>query len=176
MHPTEYDPDDNFAQSFQPESDLDEDAAVEALVWQFLLLINPGDEDAAVQQLGEVREALAAGSDPIEAISHAIDWKSGFRIPEDDPAGITEAIDAIAERIGVRVEWDLDDEADDPFADVDAHILLQRAAVELRARGYGLWLWETGAPEAAGWIAQRSDEEAVAVVAGALGFHARSQI
>ena len=46
--PHDYDPDDNFGQAFDPDADIDEEAASEALVWQLLLLINPGDEDAAL--------------------------------------------------------------------------------------------------------------------------------
>jgi len=46
--PDEFDPDDNFGHAFEPEADIDEDAASEALAWQLLLLINPDDEDAAL--------------------------------------------------------------------------------------------------------------------------------
>lgn len=46
----DYDPDDNFEHAFGDNADIDEEAANEALVWQLLLLINPGDEDAALQQ------------------------------------------------------------------------------------------------------------------------------
>src|SRR5689334_11594604 len=38
--PHDYDPDDNFGQAFDPDADIDEEAAAEALVWQLLLLIN----------------------------------------------------------------------------------------------------------------------------------------
>ena len=38
-----FDPDDNFRAAFSDYADLDEDAALEAVVWQFLLLINPGE-------------------------------------------------------------------------------------------------------------------------------------
>ena len=65
---SEYDPDDNFARSFGPDAAIDEDAAVEALAWQLLLLINPGDEDAAMQQFAACRDALDGGIDPVEAM------------------------------------------------------------------------------------------------------------
>lgn len=171
-----FDPDDNFAAAFSPSSDLDEDAALEAVAWQLLLLVNPGDEDAAALQFAEVRDALNSGAEPIDAIRDAIDWKSGFFLAEDDAQGVVEALDELAARVGVRIDWDLDDEEDDALADADAGSLLSRAAVQLRERGYSLWTWETGSEHLAGWIAARADDEAVPVVANALGFHVRSAI
>ncbi|KGQ18088.1 hypothetical protein LF41_1442 [Lysobacter dokdonensis DS-58] len=178
MHPDfdNFDPDDNFAASFSSSSDLDEDAALEAVAWQLLLLINPGDEDSAALQFAEVRDALGSGSEAIDAIRDAIDWKAGFFLAEDDAGGVVEALDELAARVGVRVDWDLDDEADDALADADAGALLSRAAVQLRERGYSLWLWETGSEHLAGWVAARSDDESVPMVAGALGFHVRAAI
>ena len=171
-----FDPDDNFAASFSSSEDLDEDAALEAVAWQFLLLVNPGDEDAAALQFADVRDALGSGAEPIDAVRDAIDWKSGFFLAEDDAQGVVEALDELAARVGVRIDWDLDDEDDDALADADAGSLLSRAAVQLRERGYSLWTWETGSEHLAGWIAARADDEAVPVVANALGFHVRSAI
>ncbi|WP_197426967.1 DUF6630 family protein [Noviluteimonas gilva] len=171
-----FDPDDNFGASFSASTDLDEDAALEAVVWQLLLLINPGDEDSATLQFAEIREALTGGAEPIDAIRDAIDWKAGFFLAEDDAGGVVEAVDELAARVGVRVDWDLDDEADDALADADAGSLLSRAAVQLRERGYSLWLWESGSEHVAGWIAARSDDEALPMVAGAIGFHVRAAI
>jgi len=169
-----FDPDDNFRAAFSDSADLDEDAALEAVVWQFLLLINPGDEDAAAAQFAEIRDALVADAEPMEAIREAIDWKAGFFVAESDAQGLVEVIDELAARVGVRVEWDIDDEADDPFEDADAGSLMSQAAVQLRERGYTLWAWESGAEVLAGWIAQRSDDEAVPQVAGPLGFNVRA--
>jgi hypothetical protein len=171
-----FDPDDNFRAAFSDSTDLDEDAALEAVVWQFLLLINPGDEDAAAAQFAEIRDALVADAEPIEAIRAAMDWKAGFFVAESDAQGLVEVIDELASRVGVRIAWDVDDEADDPFADADAESLMRQAAVQLRERGYTLWSWETGAEMLAGWIAQRSDDEAVPEVAGPLGFSVRPVI
>src|SRR5688572_17841683 len=141
--PDNFDPDDNFAQAFSPETDLDEDAALEAVAWQLLLLINPGAEDAALQQFGAVREALAEGGDPLEAIRDAIDWKAGFNIADDDQGGVIEALDELAARFGVRIDWDIDDTSDeDALADTDAPALLQRAGEQLREHHYTLWTWE----------------------------------
>ena len=86
MHPDfdNFDPDDNFAHSFSatPE-DLDEDAALEAVAWQFLLLINPGDEDAALLQFNEAREGLASGTAPVDALRDAIAGMDIYRSRTD---------------------------------------------------------------------------------------------
>src|SRR3546814_1387936 len=56
----DFDPDDNYAGG--PEgAEIDDEASTEALVWQLLLVINPGDEDAALQQFGAFQEALDGG-------------------------------------------------------------------------------------------------------------------
>ena len=39
----EFDPDDNYT-SDPERAEIDDDASAEALVWQLLLVINPGDE------------------------------------------------------------------------------------------------------------------------------------
>ena len=61
-HPDrEFDPDDNFANSFDPGVDADEEDTPEALVWQLLLLINPGDEESALQQFSGVPRCAGRG-------------------------------------------------------------------------------------------------------------------
>ena len=173
MTPDEFDPDDNFAQAFSTETDLDDDAALEAVAWQLLLLVNPGDEDAALQQFSAIRDAIADGRDPIDAIRDATDWKSGFHLPEDDVVGIVEALDELAARFDIRIDWGIDDVDDDALAGTDAAALLVRAGEQLREHHYTLWTWDTGMETHAGWITHQRDDEALPVVAGALGFHVR---
>lgn len=168
---SEYDPDDNFARAFDPESDIDEDAALEALAWQFLLLLNPSDEDAALQQFAACREALAADADPVEALRRAIDWKAGFDIDDGDPAGLVDALDELAARFNLRIDWGLDD--DDELADVEVPTLVNVAFDRLREHHYTVWTWETGDGRHAGWMTHQRDDEALPIVAGALGFHVR---
>ena len=171
----EFDPDDNFGHAFAPEADIDEDAANEALVWQLLLLINPGDEDAALQQFGAYQEALAdAGdeADPTWLLRDAIDWKAGFCVADDAPHELIEAIDELASRWNLRIDWGLDD--DDGPAEVDAATLLLAAYDRLREHHYTLWTWETGSDDNAGWITLQQDDEAMRVVAAALGIHVRT--
>ena len=170
----EYDPDDNFARAFDPESDLDDDAALEAVAWQFLLLVNPGDEDAAAEQFAACREALADGDDPMAVLRDAIDWKAGFHIGDDDPGGLVEVLDELASRLNLRIDWGTDDPSDDEFlADTDVPALIGIAFDRLREHHYTLWTWETGAETHAGFITHQRDDEALPVVAGALGVHVR---
>src|SRR3546814_8772978 len=82
---SDFDPDDNYACG--PEgADIDDEASTEALVWQLLLAINPGDEDAALQQFGAFQEALDGGDagdvDAVWLLKDVIDWKSGFHIED----------------------------------------------------------------------------------------------
>jgi len=170
----DYDPDDNFDQAFGRDADIDEDAALEAVAWQLLLLINPGDEDAALQQFATLREAMAEGDELREALRAAIDWKSGFWIEADDAAGLVEVLDELAARFDLRIDWGTDDPSDPDFlVDTEPAGLLGIAFDRLREHHYTLWTWETGDDSHAGWIAHRRDDESVPLVAGALGFHVR---
>jgi len=172
--PREYDPDDNFGNAFDPEAELDEEAALEAIAWQLLLFINPGDEDGALQQFGRVREALSEGFDPVRSIREAIDWKAGFFVDEDDTAALIDVLDELAARFDIRIDWGTDDTSDEDWlADMDATTLLGIAYDRLREHHYTLWTWETGEPLVAGWITLQRDEEALPPIAAALGFHAR---
>jgi hypothetical protein len=175
MNPhSEYDPDDNFARAFDPEADIDEDAAIEALAWQLLQLINPDDEDAAMQQFAVCRDALDEGDDPVTVVRDAIDWKSGFFVADTDPAGLIEVLDELTARFNLRIDWGVDDPSDEDFlADAEVPALINIAFDRLREHHYTLWTWETGHDSHAGWISRQRDDEALPPVAGALGFHVR---
>ena len=54
----EYDPDDNFDHAFHAQAGLEDEDALEAVAWQFLLLVNPDDEDAALEQFAAFQRAL----------------------------------------------------------------------------------------------------------------------
>lgn len=182
----EYDPDDNFANSSDASNDpdgtdLDEEATTESLVWQLLLLINPGDEDAALQQFGAWQEAVLeadADDDPVGLLTGVIDWKSGFDVGADDPAALVQALDELALRWNLDIDWGVEDATDEEFlqgADVAGLIALAHA--KLREYGYTLWTWNVrgGANEEvyAGWITLRRDEEAMEALALALGIDLR---
>jgi hypothetical protein len=177
MH-SEYDPDDNFGHAFNAGADIDEDAATEALVWQLLLLINPDDEDAALQQFAAFQEAFAeAGeeADPAWLLRDAIDWKSGFFVDESDPRALIESLDELALRWNLRIDWGVEDPTDDGFLEhAEVPALINLAYDRLREHHYTLWTWETGSDVHAGWIGHRRDDEAMRAVAGALGIHVRT--
>ena len=151
----EYDPDDNFGHAFHAQSGIDDDDALEAVAWQFLLLVNPDDEDAALQQFAAFQQALAVGDDA-EA--------------EDDAQGLMEALDELAARWRLRIDWGLDDDAREA---PDTTELLQAAFAQLREHHLSLWTLDTGEATLAGWITRERDEEAMHLVAGALGMPAR---
>ena len=173
MH-SEYDPDDNFPRSFHDDADPDEDAALEAVAWQLLLLINPDDEDGAMEQFGRCREALADGADPVEALRDAIDWRAGFHVGESDPAGLIDVLDELAARFNLRIDWGDDADDDDFLENAEVPALISVAFDRLREHHYTLWTYETGDHTHAGFIARQRDDEALRMVAGALGFHVRT--
>jgi hypothetical protein len=174
----EFDPDDNYANGFDPEMEVDEDAGTEALVWQLLLLINPGDEESALQQFGAYQDATAdAGEDEFEpawVLKDITDWKSGFQIQDDDAAAFVESIGELVARWNLELDWGVEDPTDEDFLEgASIQHLLHVAYDALRAYGYTLWVWETGTETTAGWIALSRDDEAMRAVAPALGIEVR---
>lgn len=180
----EFDPDDNFAASGDSGADDDDSATTEALIWQLLLLINPGDDEAAQQQLEAWQEAQAmadsedAEADALRHLREAIDWKSGFHVDASDAAAFVECVDELATRWNLRVDWGVEDPTDAAFLrDADVPTLIGLAHDKLREHGYTLWTWnEHGAAREdvyAGWITLRSDDEALEIIAPALGIDLR---
>jgi len=175
--PDEFDPDDNYTDDAEA-AEVDNDAGVEVLVWQLLLAINPGDEDAALQQFGAFQEALGGG-DPEEAdvvalLRDVTDWKSGFHVEETETGTLVDCLTQLAARFNLDIDWDVEDPTDEAFlAGTTASELLETAYDQLRLDGYTLWTWETGSDAFAGWMTLTSDNEAVRVLAPALGIDAR---
>ncbi len=179
-HPDrEFDPDDNFANSFDAGIDADEEDTPEALVWQLLLLINPGDEEMALQQFSAYRDALGEAGDqeiePVWLLKDAIDWKSGFYVDWADPQSLIDSITELAARWNLRIDWGVEDATDDDFlAAADVPSLMSIAYDRLREYGYTLWTWNTASDAHAGWITLSRDDEAMRVVAPALGIEVRA--
>ncbi|GAA3920512.1 DUF6630 family protein [Luteimonas lutimaris] len=179
---TEFDADDNFANyatDFDAGDGIDEDATTEQLVWQLLLLLNPGDEETALQQFGEYQEATAdAGEDEFEPawlLKDIIDWKSGFQVHDDDAAALVESITELVARWNLELDWGVEDPTDAEFlANADTAALIRTAYDGLRPHGYTLWLWETGTETTAGWITLSRDDEAMRAIAPALGIEVRT--
>jgi hypothetical protein len=173
----EFDPDDNYRADAE-RVDIDDEASTEVLVWQLLLIINPGDEDAALQQFGAFQEALgSADADDVELpqlLREVIDWKAGFHIDESDPGALIECLVELASRFNLDLDWGVEDPTDEEFlARVTATELLEMAYDQLRLDGYTLWTWDTGTEAHAGWMSLSSDDDGVRTIAPALGFDAR---
>lgn len=169
----EYDPDDNFDHAFHAQAGIDDEDAVEAVAWQFLLLINPDDEDSALEQFAIFQRRLdEAGerADPALLLRETIDWKAGFHVAEDDAQALMEALDELASRWRLQIDWALDE---DSGATPDTDDVLHAAFEQLRERHFCLWTVETGEPTLAGWITRERDMEAMQLIATALGMSAR---
>lgn len=185
-HDPEFDPDDNFANSLRAGADVDLEGADtrEALVWQLLLLINPGDEESALQQFAEYRDALET-ADPDEAdvawlLKDVIDWKAGFFVASDDAVSFIDTITELAARWNLVIDWGVEDASDEDFlAEADVPSLMVVACDRLREYGYSLWTWNTASGPSgedginAGWITLSSDDEGMQEVAHELGIELR---
>ena len=154
----------------------DEELDQEALIWQLLLLINPGDEETALQQFARYRETLEddAGADPIDTVQGLIDWTSGFHVDWKDTASFVDAIVQLAQRFNLHLDWGTEDPTDDEVLDgTDVPELMARAHDRLREYGYTLWNRSTGGDSYAGWITLRRDDENMQAVAVGLGIDVR---
>lgn len=153
----------------------DDEHSVESLVWHWLQLINPGDEDSALQQFAEYRDALAEdeSADPVELVSRAIDWRSGFMVDGDDLRSLVQAIDELSSRWNLPIDWNGDPDDDEFFDDMDAGALFGMASDRLAEHGYTLWSRETEDGSHAGWMTQTRDIEPMREVATALHINLR---
>jgi hypothetical protein len=176
----EFDPDDNFAHDGDGAA-FDEDADTEALVWQLLLLVNPGDEEAALQQFSAWQEAVAGtgaeDADAVLLLTEVIDWKSGFHVRDDDAGSLVDCLTELAARWNVHIDWGVEDPTDAGFlAGAELPSLLGVAFDRLREHGYTLWTWDTGNDAIAGWIASSRDDMAMHALAQALGIALRMAV
>jgi hypothetical protein len=163
----------------ETEFDFDEadDDSVESQVWQLLRLINPGDDDMAMQQFVDYREAVADVAPeevvPVEVIGRVIDWRSGFIVDEHDLRSLVQAIDELASRWNLTIDWNGDPDDDEFFDDIDAAGLFGIAYDRLAEFGYTLWAWETESDSHAGWMTLTRDNEPMRELATVLGINLR---
>jgi hypothetical protein len=174
----EFDPDDNYAG--HEGADDDAEATVESLVWQLLLLINPDDEDSALQQFQAWQDAMSA-FDPddadapvLDSLREVIDWRAGFTVEAGDASAFVECLDELAARWNLRIDWGSDDLQED---ELDVAALISRAHDQLREHGYTLWTWGVaGQPREeifSGFITQRHEAEGLELIAPMLGMELR---
>lgn len=170
---TDFDPDDNFAHSAAPHVEVDDEAAIETLAWQFLLLVNPGDEETALQHFAAYQDAAGAGDDgfdPARTLRDIIDWKSGFQVRDGEAATLVDSVTELVSRWNLEIDWGVEDPDDeDLLADTSLFDLLQAAYESLRTYGYTLWVWDADADTISGWITLTHDNEAMRTIAPALG-------
>ena len=173
---------DNEADYGDHEAEPDEEADLselspEALVWQLLLLINPGDEDTALRQFSAYHEAVAESEgeevEPVWLLKDAIDWTSGFYVDWKDNESFIDSVAELVARWNLEIDWG-GDQADEEFLDAtDVPALMSTAYDRLRERGYTLWTWDTGSDSYGGWITRSGDDEAMRLVASALEIELR---
>lgn len=153
-----------------------EDSSEEGLIWQLLRLINPGDEDTALQQFDAWREAseqAGGDTDPVETLARVIDWRSGFYVDANDPRALVQALDELCTRWNLAIDWNGDPHDDDFFADAEVASLLGIAYDRLAEHGYTVWAWETDGDAYAGWITLTRDSEPLRELATALHINLR---
>ena len=147
------------------------DDTPESLVWQLLLLINPGDTDLARQQFAAWRDALDDGDSAptaVERVARVIDWQSGFHVDADDTRALVQAINELVARWNLRLDWDGDPDEDEFHVAQDVPALLAVAYDRLAEFGYTLWSWETDDGSYAGWITRSAERETMRELATAL--------
>ncbi|QWT21033.1 hypothetical protein KPL74_03235 [Bacillus sp. NP157] len=156
--------------------DDDEEDSVESQVWHLLLLINPGDEDAALQQFTAYRDAVEqeGEDDPLRIVTQVTDWRSAFEVEADDTRALVEAINELVVRWNLQIDWGGDPDEDEFHDDIDGPEIFSRAYDALNERGYTLWSREADEDDAyAGWITSSRDDEQMRVLATALGINLR---
>ncbi|NID14080.1 DUF6630 family protein [Luteibacter yeojuensis] len=155
--------------------DEDGDDSVESQVWHLLTLINPGDEDSAMQQFAAYREAVEeeGDDDPVRIVGQVTDWRSGFEVDADDTRTFVEAINELVARWNLSIDWDGDPDDDEFHEDVDGPELFSRAFDQLNQHGYTLWAREADDDVYAGWITRSRDDESMRIVATELGINLR---
>ncbi|MFC5739955.1 DUF6630 family protein [Dyella tabacisoli] len=171
--------DDPFDNEYEnsPDDEDGDNGSVEALVWQLLVLINPGDDETTLQQFLAYREAVANADEgeiePVEVIGQVVDWRSGFYVDWKDTPSLVQVLDELSARWNLSIDWNGDPDDDEFFDGHDAVSLLAIAYDCLAAFGYTLWLWETGGDSYAGWMTLKRDGEALRELAIDLGIHLR---
>lgn len=158
------------------ETDDTAELTPEALVWQLLLLINPGDEETALRQFSHYREAMVeadAEDATVWALKDAIDWTSGFYVDWKDTATFIDALNELVRRWNLQIDWGGEASEDEFLDNTDIPALMSTAYDRLREYGYTLWTWDTGSDSFGGWITLSTDDEAMRLVAVALDIELR---
>jgi hypothetical protein len=109
----------------------------------------------------------------VEVIGRVIDWRSGFIVDEHDLRSLVQAINELASRWNLRIDWNGDPDDDEFFDDTDAATVFGIAYDRLAEFGYTLWAWETQTESHAGWMTLTTDNEPMRELATVLGINLR---
>jgi hypothetical protein len=153
----------------------DDDDSLDAYVWQLFLMINPGDDDSAFQQFTAYREAVSDTPDEdvdvAEVVGQVADWRSTFHVGAEDTRALVQAIEELASRWNLSIDWDGDTDEDEFHADADTSGLLGTAYDQLAPHGYTLWVLDTDDDSVAGWMTLSRNVEPMRELATELGIH-----
>ena len=168
----------NFDDDYEADHHFDDDEdSLDAKVWRLLLLINPGDDDSAFQQFSAYRDAVSdTEEDDIDValvVGQVADWRSAFRVDAADTRALVQAIDELASRWNLSIDWDGDPDEDEFHADIDAADLFATAYDNLAPHGYTLWSLETDDDSVAGWMTLSRHTETMRELATELGVQLR---
>lgn len=164
---------------FEDRDGEDGDGSVESHVWQLLLLINPDDEEGALQQFTAYRETVTeeGEEDPLRIVARVIDWRAGFEVEMDDTRALVEAINELIRRWSdVTIDWGGDPDDDEFHEATDGPELFAKAFDQLKERGYTLWARDTEDDLYAGWITRGTraqEQEPMREIAANLGINLR---
>ncbi|HHW4679230.1 MAG TPA: DUF6630 family protein [Xylella sp.] len=160
--------------------DFDDTVDCSIGVWNLLVLINPGDRDAVFDQFNAWCDVVAdrnLDDDGVQtwlwALKDVIDWRSGFYADWKDIKSFIDAVDELAARWNLRIDWGIDLDDDDFFDVTDVSELMAVAYDCLREHGYTLWNWDTESNSYAGWIALSRDDEVMLTLCSLLGVEVR---
>ncbi|WP_295910634.1 hypothetical protein [uncultured Xanthomonas sp.] len=170
---TDYDDPDDLHDELDDDPDTQQ-----GLIWNLLLLINPGDEESALRQFNAFREARAEHEGEEDdgwlwTLKDAIDWSAGFYVDWKDTESLIGAIDELAARWNLRIDWGGDVDDEDFLDSHDVPALLNVAYDRLREHGYTLWCWDTEGDAYAGWMALSRDDEDMRRLAALLDIELR---
>ena len=153
----------------------DDDDSLDAYVWQLFLMINPGDDESAFQQFAAYREAVSDTAeddiDVAQAVLQVADWRSAFHVDVQDTRALVQAIDELAARWNITIDWDGDTDEDEFHTDVDADDLLGVAYDNLAPHGYTLWVLDIDDDHVGGWMSLSRDIEPMRELATELRVH-----
>ncbi len=99
-------------------------------------------------------------------LTEAIGQAAGFYVEWKDTAAVVRGVQALCDRVGLRVDWGVPEPLAAGFlARYDVPGLMAIAQVSLQAAGFTLWCWDTQADAYAGWMIRSADEPVLAQLA-----------